>query len=111
MDDGKAAHDAEAVSSVAQEAIALAQTKHQLKMTQQEERDAWALTRHVATRWNSDFACLASHVELETPVKQLTSDSENDLGKYALNREQWKLAKELVEVLEVRTPYSCVFIY
>lgn len=70
-----------------------------------------ALTRRVATRWNSDFACLASHVELETPVKQLTSDSENDLGKYALNREQWKLAKELIEVLEVRTPCSCVFIY
>jgi len=43
MDDGKAAHDVEAVSSVAQEAIALAQTKHQLKMTQQEERDASTL--------------------------------------------------------------------
>ena len=54
MDNGKAAHDAEAVSSVAQEAIALAQTKHQLKMTQQEERDASALFSKV---WLS-FLCL-----------------------------------------------------
>ena len=34
-----------------------------------------SLTRRVLTRWNSDLACLASHVELETPVKQLTSDA------------------------------------
>ena len=54
MDDGKAAHDAEAVSSVAQEAIALAQTKHQLKMTQQEERDASALFSKVRV----SFLCL-----------------------------------------------------
>ena len=62
-----------------------------------------SLTRRVPTRWNSDLACLASHVELETPVKQLTSDSENQLVKYALNHKQWALAKELIEVLEVRS--------
>jgi hypothetical protein len=65
------------------------------------------LTRHVPTRWNSDLACLASHVELETPVKQLTSDTSNQLGKYALNRQQWNLAKELTEVLEVCLWHFC----
>lgn len=54
MDDGKAAHDAEAVSSVAQEAIALAQSEHKLKMTQQEERDASGLFSKVQL----SFLCL-----------------------------------------------------
>ena len=59
------------------------------------------LTRRVPTRWNSDLACLAAHIVFETPVKQLTSDSSNKLKQYALTEEQWKLAKQLSEVLEV----------
>ncbi|KAF8151169.1 hypothetical protein K438DRAFT_1623955, partial [Mycena galopus ATCC 62051] len=55
-----------------------------------------ALDRRVPTRWNSDLACLAAHVAFETPVKQLTSDG---LSEYALTPEQWKLAKQLCEVL------------
>lgn len=57
-----------------------------------------ALDRRVPTRWNSDLACLAAHVKFETPVKQLTSDG---LSEYALSDAQWKLAKQLCEVLEV----------
>lgn len=59
-----------------------------------------SLTRRVPTRWNSDLACLASHIEFETPVRQLTS-SDSSLKKYALNETQWNLAKQLSEVLEV----------
>lgn len=59
------------------------------------------LTRRVPTRWNSDLACLAAHIYFETPVKQLTSDSSNKLKQYALTEQQWKLAKQLSEVLEV----------
>jgi hypothetical protein len=65
------------------------------------------LMHHVPTRWNSDLACLASHVELETPIKQLMSDTSNQLGKYALNCQQWNLAKELIEVLEVCLWHFC----
>lgn len=65
------------------------------------------LTRRVPTRWNSDLACLAAHIAFETPVKQLTSDSNNKLKQYALTEEQWKLAKQLGEVLEV---YSLVLL-
>jgi hypothetical protein len=43
---------------------------------------------------------LTAHIIFETPVKQLTSDSSNKLKQYALTEEQWKLAKQLGEVLE-----------
>ncbi|KAJ6619310.1 hypothetical protein B0H10DRAFT_1793912 [Mycena sp. CBHHK59/15] len=58
------------------------------------------LDRRVPTRWNSDLTCLAAHVHFETPVKQLTS-TETGLSQYALTAEQWKLTKELKEVLEI----------
>ncbi|KAJ7841983.1 hypothetical protein B0H13DRAFT_1648942 [Mycena leptocephala] len=57
-----------------------------------------ALDRRVPTRWNSDLACLAAHVQFEIPVKQLTCDG---LTEYALSESQWKLAKQLCEVLEI----------
>ena len=59
-----------------------------------------SLSRRVPTRWNSDLACLAAHIEFATPVKQLTS-SDSSLKKYALSDAQWTLAKQLAEVLEV----------
>lgn len=62
-----------------------------------------SLTRRVPTRWNSDLACLAAHIEFETPFRQLTS-SGSSLKKYALSEAQWKLAKQLSEVLEVSFP-------
>jgi hypothetical protein len=60
-----------------------------------------ALTRRVPTRWNSDFACLSSHVYFESPVKALTGDERNGLKDYELTKDQWALAKELEGVLEV----------
>ncbi|KAJ7719489.1 hypothetical protein B0H16DRAFT_1336582, partial [Mycena metata] len=45
-----------------------------------------ALDRRVPIRWNSDLACLASHVHFSCPVKQLTQDN---LEEYALTPEQW----------------------
>ncbi|KAJ7723017.1 hypothetical protein DFH07DRAFT_932289 [Mycena maculata] len=57
-----------------------------------------ALDRRVPTRWNSDLVCLASHVHFDRPVKQLTQDNPEE---YALTPEQWRLAKQLVEALQV----------
>lgn len=69
------------------------------------------LTRRVPTRWNSDLACLSAHIAFETPVKQLTSDSSNKLKQYALTEDQWKLAKQLSEVLEVGFNSTLIFQY
>ena len=35
--------------------------------------DKKTLDRRVATRWNSDLACLEAHIYFKIPVKQLTT--------------------------------------
>ncbi|KAI0041493.1 hypothetical protein FA95DRAFT_1641654, partial [Auriscalpium vulgare] len=57
------------------------------------------LDRRVPTRWNSDYACLAAHVQFKSEVRQLTT--EDGLADYALTPEQWSLAEKLKEVLEI----------
>ncbi|QRV87680.1 hAT family dimerization protein [Ceratobasidium sp. AG-Ba] len=63
--------------------------------------DARALTRRVATRWNTNRAALNSHIHFRDPVQLLTSHPKHDLKKYALDDDQWDLASELNNVLEV----------
>lgn len=57
------------------------------------------LDRHVPTRWNSDFACLHTHLHFKEEVQLFTT--QNNLLDYALTPAQWKLADHLVPVLEV----------
>ena len=57
------------------------------------------LDRHVPTHWNSDLACLATHIEFEEPIRHLTNDPK--LKGFALTETQWALAKKLVEVSAV----------
>ena len=61
-----------------------------------------ALSRRVATRWNSDRKALEDHIQLKQPVQWLTSESGLKLQRLALKDEQWPLAVELHEALEVR---------
>lgn len=61
-----------------------------------------ALARRVATRWNTDHEALASHLHFKAPVQWLTWSSKHNLNRYALDDEQWALAIELNDVLEVR---------
>jgi hypothetical protein len=60
-----------------------------------------ALSRRVATRWNSDRKALDDHIHLRQPVQWLTSEPGVKLQQYALKDEQWLLATELNEALEV----------
>lgn len=64
-----------------------------------------ALTRRVATRWNTDRAALNNHIYFKGPVQWLTG-SRRSLQKYALDPKQWDLAAELSSVLEVGLIYS-----
>lgn len=57
------------------------------------------LDRRVPTRWNSDFACLHTHLHFKEEVQLFTT--QNNLLDYALTPAQWKLADHLVPVLEV----------
>lgn len=58
------------------------------------------LDRRVPTRWNSDLACLAAHLHFEREVRLITT-SAYGLEDFALSEMQWKLAKDLVGVLDV----------
>ncbi|EUC55345.1 hAT family dimerization protein [Rhizoctonia solani AG-3 Rhs1AP] len=63
--------------------------------------DRRALARRVPTRWNSDYECLLSLLELRPCVEMLTADSENNLQHLALNTEQWEILEQLIWVLKI----------
>ena len=63
--------------------------------------DKKALDRRVATRWNSDLTCIQAHIYFKKQVKQLMLDVPELEEDYLLSAEQWRLAKEMEEVLQV----------
>jgi hypothetical protein len=65
--------------------------------------DKTALDRRVPTRWNSDLACLDTHLYFRSPVEQLTGAAINKLQAYRLSEKQWSLAEMLSAILEVTT--------
>ncbi|KAG9079673.1 hypothetical protein FRC06_007593 [Ceratobasidium sp. 370] len=61
-----------------------------------------ALSRRVPTRWGSDRHALDDHIHLRQPVQWITGQvPELKLQSLALNEDQWPLAEELNEALEV----------
>jgi hypothetical protein len=65
------------------------------------ESNRKSLSTRVATRWNSDRKALDDHIHLRQPVRWLTSEPGLKLQQYALKDNQWSLAEELNEALEV----------
>ena len=76
---------------------------HELILMYQDLKDSdrKALSRRVATRWNSDRKALDDHLYLMQPVRWLTSEPGLKLHRYGLKETQWTLAGELNEALEV----------
>ncbi|KAG9081886.1 hypothetical protein FRC06_005349 [Ceratobasidium sp. 370] len=68
-----------------------------------------ALSRRVPTRWGSDRHALDDHIHLWQPVQWITGQvPELKLQSLALNEDQWPLAEELNEALEVfKVPTKC----
>ncbi|CAE6424423.1 unnamed protein product [Rhizoctonia solani] len=58
-------------------------------------------TKRVATRWNSDYACAETHLELRTPISIMTSNPTYKMSKYMLSVLQWEMLSELVGCLAV----------
>lgn len=71
--------------------------------------DKTTLSRRVATRWNSEFACVDDHLLLRKPVEQLTGQSNLKLSSYRLSQNQWPLTKELRNLLKVSSIFHCLF--
>lgn len=66
-----------------------------------------ALTRHVATRWNTDHDCLEAHRLFRPVINQLTIDPRNNLLSFRLDEDQWELS-EVVEAVLVVSLYRCI---
>jgi len=60
------------------------------------------ISRRVPTRWNSDFLCLESYVNLKSYIRSFVADPDHSLGAYTLTQKQWELATTLTDVLIVR---------
>ena len=61
------------------------------------------MPRDVATRWNSTFVLLDYALDHREAVDQITQRQPKDLGlrKFELGYDEWKIAKQLHDVLDV----------
>ena len=59
------------------------------------------LPRDVTTRWNSTFDMLDVAYSHRKALDLMTQDRANGLRDFELNEEEWKLVKELRDVLKV----------
>jgi hypothetical protein len=63
------------------------------------------VARRNTTRWNSEHRLLASSLALKSAIVQVTMDPELKLGAYRLTDDEWKLASDVYDMLEV---FFCV---
>jgi hypothetical protein len=61
------------------------------------------MPRDVATRWNSTYDMLVFALEYREAIDGISGD--RDMRKYELSEEEWKVVKQLCDVLAV-----CFFI-
>ncbi|GLB44048.1 hypothetical protein LshimejAT787_1502320 [Lyophyllum shimeji] len=59
------------------------------------------IPRDVSTRWNSTFDMLNTALEYRKAVDAMTNDRANGLRDYELSRQEWKIAAQLRDVLEI----------
>jgi hypothetical protein len=60
------------------------------------------MPRDVSTRWNSTFLMLDFALGHRTAIDQMAADKSNDLRKYELTGDDWRLATQLRDALKVR---------
>jgi len=61
----------------------------------------------VATRWNSTYEMLDFAYTYRDAYNQITANQDMRMRKYELNRKEWRIVKDLAEVLKVCHPNHC----
>ena len=59
------------------------------------------MPRDIATCWNLTFDMLDFAIQYWKALDQMTSDKKNDLWDFELDKDEWKLASELHNMLDV----------
>ncbi|KAF6744789.1 hypothetical protein DFP72DRAFT_825141 [Ephemerocybe angulata] len=61
------------------------------------------MPRDVATRWNSTYDMLSFALEYRQAIARMSADADTGLRRFELDRKEWEIVGQLVEVLKVRT--------
>jgi len=59
------------------------------------------MPRDITTYWNSTYNILEFAVKYCTAIDAMTNDWNNDLWRFELDRNEWKMVRQLQDVLEV----------
>jgi hypothetical protein len=67
------------------------------------------MPQDVATCWNSTFDMLNFALEYRKALDVISAKHEMELRQYKLSEEEWRIAKQLQDVLKVRC--GCLFLH
>jgi hypothetical protein len=60
------------------------------------------MPRDITTRWNYTYEMLTFAYSYREAYNQITSNQDMKMRKYELTRKDWKIVKDLADVLKVR---------
>lgn len=64
------------------------------------------IPRDVRTRWNSTYDMIVVAIQYKDAVNRVCSEKENGLRDLELDEEEWDVARQLRDALEVRVPFG-----
>ena len=69
--------------------------------------EARMMPQDVSTRWNSTYDMLKFALKYQDALDTITGDKEMKLQKYEMDEEEWEIARQLRDVLEVSLFPGC----